>query len=133
MTPAERAEFDRNLPPRDSVRDETECITAAEAAIDPEAALQMALQAVHQPPWTCSFSQRTASPAGTSFAYTCRTPAGARAEGKARFEASQSRYMNEIVGRSHVVDMQTGKPLDPRIVPLRALTEGRWLAEQCTR
>lgn len=132
MTPAERAEFDRNLPARDSVRDDTECITAAEAAMDPEAALQTALQAVHQPPWICSFSQRVASPSGTSFNYNCRTPAGARADGKARFEASETRYVNEITGRSHVVDMQTGKPLDARILPVRALNEGRWLAERCT-
>lgn len=132
MTPAERAEFDRNLPVRESVRDDTECITPADAAIDPDAALQMALQAVHQPPWNCSIGQRIASPAGTSFSYQCRTPAGARADGKARFEASATRYVNEITGRSHVVDMQTGKPLDARIVAVRALTEGRWQAERCT-
>lgn len=42
-------------------------------------------------------------------------------------------YRAEIKRRSHVVDMQTGRSQDSRIVPARALTLGLWQAENCQR
>jgi hypothetical protein len=134
MSPAERAEFDRNFQPpqRERVQLEMECITAEEARMSPQAALRTALQAVQQPPWTCSITNARTSATGHSFDYRCSTPANALAEGKARFETSTDRrYRSEIVGRSHLVDMQTGRPLDSRIVAARALTEGLWQTESC--
>ncbi|MDZ7651605.1 MAG: DUF3617 family protein [Burkholderiaceae bacterium] len=132
MSAAERAEFDRNLPPRESARVDTECISAAEASVSPEAALRAALDALQQPPWICSTSNARSSTNGHSFDYRCRTPANAIAEGKARFEViTERRYRSVIEGRSHVVNMETGKPLDARIVSARALTTGYWQAESC--
>jgi hypothetical protein len=40
------------------------------------------------------------------------------------------RYRTEKEGRSHLVDIRTGKPLDPRIVPAGALTSGQRQAER---
>jgi hypothetical protein len=134
MSPAERAEFDRNFQPpqRESARLEMECITAEEAGMSPQAALRNALQAVQQPPWTCGITNARSSATDHSFDYRCSTPANALAEGKARFETSTDRrYRSTIVGRSHLVDMQTGRPLDSRIVAARALTVGVWQAEGC--
>jgi hypothetical protein len=114
------------------VRVDTDCITAAQASVSPAAALREALDAVHQPPWICSTSNARSNAKGHSFDYRCRTPANALAEGKARFDViTESRYRSTIEGRSHVVDMDTGKPLDARIVSARSLTTGYWQAESC--
>jgi len=134
MSPAERADFDRNHQPpvRESAQLEMECITPAEASMSPQAALRTALDAIQQPPWTCSITNARSSSTGHSFDYRCRTRANALAEGKARFEVIGGRsYRAEIEGRSHVVDMQTGRPQDSRILPARALTMGLWQAENC--
>jgi len=102
--------------------------------MSPQAALRTALDAIQQPPWTCSITNARSSSTGHSFDYRCRTRANALAEGKARFEVIGGRsYRAEIEGRSHVVDMQTGRPQHPRIVPARALTLGPWQAENCQR
>jgi hypothetical protein len=134
---AERAEFDRAVAEaaanRSGVHTETECIAPQEARVEAQAALEQALQAVYQPPWTCGSSGATAAAQTLSFSYRCQTAAGARAEGQARFEASSTRYRHEITGRSHAVDMQTGKPHDSRLLPVRSITTGRWLAQQCER
>jgi hypothetical protein len=134
MSPLERAEFDRNYQPpqRESAQLEMECITPEEARMSPQAGLQAALEALQQQPWTCSITNARSSGSGHSFDYRCRTPANALAEGKARFETiTDRRYSTEIVGRSHLVDMQTGRPLDSRIVAARSLTVGIWQAESC--
>ena len=100
--------------------------------MSPQAALRTALEALQQPPWTCGITNAHGSAAGHSFDYRRTTPANALAEGKARFETSTDRrYRSEIVGRSHLVDMQTGRPLDSCIVAARALTVGLWQAESC--
>jgi hypothetical protein len=134
MSPAERAEFDRNVrpPARESLQQDTECITPAEARMSPQAALQEALHSLMQPPWSCSITQARSGATGHSFDYRCRTPANATAEGKARFErVTESRYRSEIDGRSHLVDMDSGKPLSPRVMPVRSMTIGVWQAESC--
>ena len=135
MTPAERAEFDRNYrpPARESAQGETECITPAEARLSPAEALQMALASLQQPPWACTTSNARTDTKGHGFDYRCRTPANAQAEGKARFElVTDRRYRSEIDGRSQVVDNTTGKAVDTRMVSARALTTGNWQAERCT-
>lgn len=132
MSPAERAEFDRNLPPRQSAQVDTECITAADANISPQEALREALASLQQPPWTCTVSNARSSANGHSFDYRCRTPANAIAEGKARFEVvTDARYRVEFDGRSHMVDMETGRPLEPRIVVARSVTLGQWQSARC--
>lgn len=139
MSAAERAEFDRAMAASNAgdgrAQSETECIPPAEARIDARDALEQAMQALYQPPWTCSFSGANASAAAQtlSFSYRCQTSAGARAEGQARFEASQTRYRHELAGRSHAMDMETGKPLDARLLPVRSVTTGRWVSAQCER
>jgi hypothetical protein len=100
--------------------------------MSPQAALQVALEALQQPPWACNITNARSRVLGHSFDCRCRTPANALADGKARFEASTDRrYRTEIVGRSHLVDMHNGGPLDARIVAARALTVGPWQAESC--
>jgi hypothetical protein len=132
MSPAERAEFDRHLPPRQSAQVDTECITAADASISPQEALREALASLQQPPWTCTVSNARSGANGHSFDYRCRTPANAIAEGKARFEVlTEARYRVEFDGRSHMVDMETGRPLEPRIVVARSVTLGQWQSERC--
>jgi hypothetical protein len=134
MSAAERAEFDRSLPPRESAGADTECITTAEARVSPEAALREALLALHEPPWVCTVSNARSSASGHSFDYRCRTPANAIAEGKARFDViTETRYRTEFDGRSHVVNMETGRPVDPRVVAARSLEVGQWEAETCKR
>lgn len=131
MTPEQRADFDNNMP-TDNM--ETECITAEDAAMNPQDSLRQALQSMHQAAsWACSFSNELTSATGYSFDYRCRTPANARAGGKARFEidASKRSYRADINGDGHVVNDDTGAPLHPRMVKARSLTTGQWHAEQC--
>ena len=110
-----------------------ECITSEEASMSASAALQAALATVFEPPWTCSVTNARSSSNGHSFDYRCRTPANARAEGKARFETiTDRRYRSEIEGRSHLVDMDTGRPMNPRTIPVRALSTGHWQRENCS-
>lgn len=131
MTPEQRADLDNNMPADDM---ETECITAEDAAMNPQDSLRQALQSMHQAAsWACSFSNERTSTAGYSFDYRCSTPAHARAEGKARLEidASKRSYRADINGDSHVVNDDTGAPLHPRMVKARSLTTGQWRAAQC--
>lgn len=134
MSPAERADFDRNFqpPPRESAQFEMECITPAEANLSSQAALQTALASLQVPPWACNTTNARSSASGHSFDYVCRTSANARAQGQARFVwITERRYRVEIEGSSHLVDMDTGRPLTQRMVTARALTTGHWHAESC--
>jgi len=56
-----------------------ECITPAEASMSPQAALRTALDAIQQPPWTCSITNARSSYTEDSFDYRCRTRANAMA------------------------------------------------------
>jgi hypothetical protein len=131
MTAQERAEFDRTLPPRESLVTDTECITPEDARMSPQDQLRTALQAIHEPPWACSFSGERRGPGGFSFDYRCRTPADAQARGTARFEGGGRFYRMAIDGTGQWTDQQTGKPLDSRVMNVRSLTVGRWLAPRC--
>lgn len=131
MTPQERAEFDRNVPPPESAGTETECITAQEARIDGATWLREGLQSIHQPPWQCTFSRERADRTGFSFEYRCSTAAGARAEGRAQLTAAARQWRSEYTGRGHWVLSESGAPLDPRMVPVRAVSEGRWHSPRC--
>lgn len=132
MTPEEREEFDRTLPPRDSIVRDTECVTPAQSRMDAGAVLREALQAVHAEPWSCTFSHEQASSRGYYFEYDCRTAGGGRAQGNARTTVDgETAYTVVIEGRSHAVDNATGRPLEPRMLDTRLVAEGVWKAEQC--
>lgn len=133
MTPEERAEFDRTLPPRESIVRDTECVTPEQSRMDAGAVLREALRAVHAEPWSCRFSREQASSRGYSFEYDCNTSGGGRAQGTARATVSgDTAYTVAIDGRSHAVDNATGRPLEPRMLDTRLAGDGVWKAEQCS-
>lgn len=133
MTAEERAEFDRTLPPRKSIERDTECWTPEEARIDTRTALQESLRSLHSPPWSCRFSGEQANARGYSFEYTCSTSGGGRAEGNARATVNgTAAYTVAIEGRSHAVDNATGRPLEPRMMATRLVSDGVWKSDQCT-
>jgi hypothetical protein len=131
MTPQERAELDRNLPPAQSAGTDTECITAQDAGTDGAELLRGSLQSIHEPPWQCTFSRERADRTGFAFDYRCSTTAGGRAEGRAQLTAAARHWRTEINGRGNWVLSESGAPLDLRVVPVRAVSEGRWQAPRC--
>jgi hypothetical protein len=131
MTPQERAELDRNLLPAQSAGTDTDCITAKDAKADGAELLRDALQSIHEPPWQCTFSRERTDRTGFGFDYRCSTAAGGRAEGRAQLAAAAKHWRTEINGRGNWVLSDSGAPLDPRIVPVRAVSAGRWQAARC--
>ena len=132
LSPAEREAFDREAGRRGSLNLEDECVTPADSRMDARAALRQMTRSLHAPPWSCSFRDERASSSGFEYRYSCQTAAGGRAEGQARFTLrGNSEYEGAIEGTSHAIDNATGKPLQPRIMPVRSSTKGRWIAEQC--
>jgi hypothetical protein len=100
--------------------------------MDARTALMQALQTLHAAPWSCQLSDERASSSGIAWRYSCRTSAGAKADGSADFKVHNSKwYEATIEGMSHAIDTETGAPLEPRILPVRSLSSGRWIAEQC--
>jgi hypothetical protein len=132
LSPADRAEFDRELSQRRSLNQQSECISEADSRMNARAALEQMTRSLHAPPWACSFRDERASSSGFEYRYSCRTAAGGRAEGQARFVVrGNSAYEGTIEGTSHVIDNATGKPLEPRIIPVRSLSQGSWIGAQC--
>lgn len=132
LSPADREAFDREVRQRGSLNLQSECITDADSRMDARAALQQMTRSLHAPPWSCSFRDERASSSGFAYRYSCRTAAGGRAEGQARFALrGNSEYEGSIEGTSHAIDNATGAPLQPSIIPVRALSRGRWIAGQC--
>lgn len=132
LSPVDREAFDREVSQRGSLNLQSECVSAAESRMNARAALEQMTRSLHAPPWSCSFRDERASSSGFEYRYSCRTAAGGRAEGQARFTLrGDSEYEGTIEGTSHVIDNATGEPLQPRIIPVRSLTKGRWIEAQC--
>jgi Protein of unknown function (DUF3617) len=132
LSPADREAFDREVSQRGSLNLQNECISPAESRMNARAALEQMTRSLHAPPWSCSFRDERASSSGFEYRYSCRTGAGGRAEGQARFMLrGNSEYEGTIEGTSHAIDNATGEPLQLRIIPVRSLTKGSWIAAQC--
>ncbi len=132
LSPADREAFDREVSQRGSLDLQSECISATESRMNARAVLEQMTRSLHAPPWSCSFRDERASSSGFEFRYSCRTAAGGRAEGQARFTLrGDSGYEGTIEGPSHAIDNATGKPLQLRLIPVRSLTKGRWISSQC--
>lgn len=132
LSPADREAFDREVGQRGSLNLESDCVSEAESRMNARAALEQMMGSLHAPPWSCSFRDERASSSGFEYRYSCRTAAGGRAEGQARFRLrGDSEYEGTIEGTSHAIDSATGEPLQPRIIPVRSLSKGRWIAAQC--
>lgn len=132
MPPEERAEFDQQMAAarKDAGRDR-ECVGPKEAAMTPEAIAEQSIKAIHQPPWQCSISEKKITLDGFSYQYSCRTSAGGASDGTISLSLRATSYRFEVVGTGHAVNGETGALLGPNKMPLRSLTQGRWISEKC--
>lgn len=132
MSAEERAAIDRILPPGNSVAKGSVCVTAAAPHIDTRAVLREALREMHTPPWSCTYSGEQTIVRGYLFDYVCTTPAGGRAEGKARAMMNATAgYTLSIEGRAHLVDPASGRPLESRMVDARMNADAGWSGPAC--
>lgn len=132
LPPEQRAQFDQDMAAarKDAGRD-YECVGPAEAAMSPEAIAEQSIQAIHQPPWQCSISEKKITLDGFNYHYSCRTRAGGAADGSISLSLRATAYRFEVVGTGHAVNGETGAPLGPNKMPVRSLTQGRWVSEKC--
>jgi hypothetical protein len=109
LSPADREAFDREVGQRGSLNLESDCVSEAESRMNARAALEQMMSSLHAPPWSCSFRDERASSSGFEYRYSCRTAAGGRAEGQARFTLrGDSEYEGTIEGTSHAIDNASG-------------------------
>lgn len=132
MSAEERATLDRLMPPSNGIAKGSLCVTAAAPSVETRAVLRAALREMHAAPWSCTHSGEQPVARGYSFDYACTTPAGGRAEGKARAMMNgAAAYTFSLEGRAHAIDAASGRPLDARMVDARMSGDGAWNGQPC--
>jgi hypothetical protein len=128
MTADQRAEFDQKMEQENS---DMTCFSPEEAQ---KINSQEMLQSLFESPWECRTDSIQENGLNSSTSnYHCTTPKGGRSEGKITWQAASSRQFRvELNGKGTAVENRTGIPVSKRLISMRSVTEGKWVASKCS-